>query len=93
MIPLQDRRHLVELIGQAHRDGASLYKACETAGITLRTLQRWTIADGSIRCDARPQAQRPRPSHALSQAERAAEAKAKAAQEAHAKAVQAAAGR
>ena len=38
MIPLQDRRHLVELIGQAHRDGASLYKACETAGITLRTL-------------------------------------------------------
>ena len=31
MIPLQDRRHLVELIGQAHRDGASLYKACETA--------------------------------------------------------------
>ena len=71
MIPLQDRRHLVKLIGQAHRDGASLYKACETAGITLRTLQRWTIADGSIRCDARPQAQRPRPSHALSQAERA----------------------
>lgn len=71
MIPLQDRRHLLELIRQAHHDGASLYKACEIAGITLRTLQRWQMADGSIRADARPQAQRPTPSHALSQAERA----------------------
>ena len=44
MIPLEDRRKLVDMIKEAHDDGASLYKACKTAGITVRTLQRWQTA-------------------------------------------------
>jgi len=45
--------------------------ACEIAGIDLHTLQRWRAADGLIRGDGRPQAVRPLPGHALSEAERA----------------------
>ena len=71
MIGLEDRRHLTEMIQAAHDDGASLYKACKTAGITVRTLQRWQTAEGDIKADARPEAVRPTPSHALSEAERA----------------------
>ena len=41
MIGLEDRRQLVDMIQEAHGNGASLYKACQTAGITVRTLQRW----------------------------------------------------
>ena len=40
MIPLEDRCKLVDMVKEAHDDGASLYKACQTAGITVRTLQR-----------------------------------------------------
>ena len=71
MTTLEDRRNMAEMIGQAHDDGASLYKACQTAGIAVRTLQRWQTQDGAIKADARPQAVRPTPSHALSEAERA----------------------
>ena len=45
--------------------------ACETAGIELRTLQRWKAREGLTAGDGRPQAVRPMPSQALSQAERA----------------------
>lgn len=71
MIGLEDRRHMTDMIQEAHDNGASLYQACKTAGITVRTLQRWQTADGSIKADARPDAVRPTPSHALSEAERA----------------------
>ena len=71
MTTLEDRRNMAEMIEQAHDDGASLYKACQTAGITVRTLQRWQTEDGAIKADARPEAERPTPSHALSEAERA----------------------
>ena len=40
-------------------------------GIDLRTLQRWKAHDGLVAGDGRPQAVRPLPRHALSQAERA----------------------
>ena len=45
--------------------------ACEMAGIDLRTLQRWQASDGLVGSDRRPQALRPVPRYALSEAERA----------------------
>ena len=58
-----------------HQAGARLRLACQTAGIDARTLQRWKARCArTLECemtgDGRPQAVHPRPSHALSQAER-----------------------
>jgi putative transposase len=71
MISLEDRQALARDINVAHTAGARLKAACAIAGIDLRTLQRWQAAEGGIRADRRPQAVRPAPSHALSEAERA----------------------
>jgi transposase InsO family protein len=71
MIGLEDRQSLVRNITQAHCSGARLRLACETAGIDVRTLQRWKAGTGLVAGDARPQAVRPRPAHALTEAERA----------------------
>jgi putative transposase len=71
MIGLEDRQALARDIDAAHAAGARLRPACETAGIELRTLQRWKAQEGLTTGDGRPQAVRPTPSHALSQAERA----------------------
>ena len=45
--------------------------ACALAGIDAGTLRRWKAGDGLIQGDRRPDADRPIPSHALSEAERA----------------------
>lgn len=50
--------------------GARLRLACEVAGITVRTLQRWEAHDGLVVGDRRPGAERPTPAHALSIEER-----------------------
>ncbi len=71
MIGLEDRLALARDIHTAHSAGARLRLACETAGIDQRTLQRWKARQGVVMGDARPQAVRPPPSHALSAAERA----------------------
>ena len=71
MIGLEDRRVLARDIHSAHEAGARLRLACETAGIELRTLQRWTAHEGLVAGDGRPAAARPMPSHALSPHERA----------------------
>lgn len=71
MIGLEDRQALALDIDVAHAAGARLKPACETAGIEVRTLQRWKARDGLVRGDGRPQAARAIPSHALSEAERA----------------------
>ena len=70
MIGLGDRRILAQNIAVAHETGARLRPACETAGIDVRTLQRWKAADGLVRGDGRPGALRPMPARALSAAER-----------------------
>lgn len=72
MIGLEDRQALARDIEEAHSAGARLQPACEVAGITVRTLQRWKAQDGLATGDRRPQAVRPTPSHALTAAERAA---------------------
>lgn len=71
MIGLEDRRMVAQNISKAHTAGARLRLACESAGIDVRTLQRWQAHQGLTAGDGRPQAVRPMPSHALSQAERA----------------------
>ena len=71
MIGLEDRQSLSRDIDVAHSAGARLKLACEIAGIDVRTLQRWKAHEGLIAGDGRPQAVRPLPSHALSDAERA----------------------
>jgi putative transposase len=71
MIGLEDRRRLAQDIEAAHQAGARLRLACETAGIDVRTLQRWKAADGLVTGDGRPQAVRPVTANALSPTERA----------------------
>jgi len=61
MIGLEDRQALAQGIHTAHKTGARLALACETAGIDLRTLQRWKAAEGLVGGDGRPQAMRPTP--------------------------------
>ena len=46
MIGLEDRQAVARNIGVAHSAGARLRLACETAGIDLRTLQRWKAHQG-----------------------------------------------
>jgi putative transposase len=71
MTRLKDRRTLADHIAQACADGARLSPACALAGIDPRTLQRWKAGVGLVTGDCRPNADRPVPSHALSEAERA----------------------
>ena len=70
MIGLEDRQTMVRHIESAHAAGARLRPACEVAGITVRTLQRWKAEDGLIVGDRRPQAEHPTPTHALTEEER-----------------------
>lgn len=71
MIRLEDRQSIAQAVEQAHADGAGWKPACELAGITVRTLQRWKAGDGLVRGDRRPEAVRGIPAHALTEAERA----------------------
>lgn len=71
MIDLEDRRTLVRDIEVAHNAGARLQPACQTAGIAVRTLQRWKAHDGLLVGDKRPDAERALPRHALDEDERA----------------------
>jgi putative transposase len=71
MIGLEDRQAYAQDIHIAHETGARLRLACETAGLDVRTLQRWKAQGGLLTSDRRPSAARPVPRHTLSPAERA----------------------
>jgi transposase InsO family protein len=71
MTRLEDRQILMRDIAQARADGSRLAPACALAGLDPRTLQRWKTGDGLSNGDRRPDADRPAPSHALSEAEQA----------------------
>ena len=75
MIGLEDRQSLARDIDTARHAGARLRLACATAGIHVRTLQRWKTEEGLTRGDRRPDAVRPRPAHALTAEERKRPAK------------------
>ena len=72
MTRVEDRRNIACHIEQAQNDGASYQSACQLAGISLRTLQRWKAGAqvGVIQGDARPDALHPTPAHALTEDER-----------------------
>ncbi len=70
MISLEDRQSIARAVHEAHRGGARLRRACAEARVTVRTLQRWKGGCDLERGDRRPQAVRPVPAHALSEAER-----------------------
>jgi putative transposase len=69
MTPASDRRRLMDWIEEAVGSGARAWRACRELGMSVRTLQRWQRKGGGE--DRRPQAIRPMPAHALSEAERA----------------------
>ena len=71
MIGLEDRQEHARDIEAACKAGARLHEACEVAGITARTLQRWRAHKGLESGDGRPDAVRPVPIHALTEEERA----------------------
>ena len=69
MISVSDRMKAVELIKEADRSGARKFRACQELEISVRTYQRWTEY-GSVKADARPDADRPVPANKLSAKER-----------------------
>ena len=71
MIPLEDRQLLAEHIETAHAQGARLEQACEVAGISSRTLERWKSDKGLTVGGRRPDLKYPAPAHALTESERA----------------------
>jgi len=70
MISTPDRRRIITLINEAVAAGARLLKACDVLNLSMRTIQRWRLSDGTVREDARPTAWRPTPSNKLSDDER-----------------------
>lgn len=68
MTTASDRKHTLKLIEQARKDGARLKSACAELGIGTNTYRRWTQSSE----DQRPNAERPKPAHALSEAEKEA---------------------
>ena len=62
----------MELIDEAHRDGARLHMACRELGITVRTRQRWlrNREPHMVREDGRKGAKRRKPTNALSDDEK-----------------------
>lgn len=72
MINTPDRCEAVTLINEAVAAGARLFRACREMEINPRTFRRWQDESGNIIEDARPKAERPTPSNALSAEERAA---------------------
>lgn len=69
MIKHSDRITIVNLINEARCAGARLNPACEVAGISERTYQRWIGEKDTIKADARPCAKRPEPKNKLSKEE------------------------
>ena len=67
LIGESDRRHVLELIGEAMQKGCRKVKACEALGLSVRTLQRWE-REGSV---DRRKGSRAMPANRLSDVERA----------------------
>ena len=70
MIPLEQRRNILQWILEAVDSGARKSRACALIGLALRSLQRW-VRGGEVRADGRPQRVQ-QPSNRLSDGEREA---------------------
>lgn len=71
LVPLKLRQLIVDLIQEAHENGARLVPACEVAGISKRTYERWT-KDSKVNEDQRKHAKRRTPKNKLTCEEREA---------------------
>src|SRR5690554_7539702 len=69
MTSIPKRETIIQLIQQANTAGARLERACEEAGISLRTYRRW-YQNGKTLPDKRPEAVRPEPANKLTPQER-----------------------
>ncbi len=65
MTTYPERQKIVLWINQATDAGATKSKACYTLGISIRTIQRWVGAGGSVIADQRPSAIRTAPANKL----------------------------
>ena len=72
MISASDRSKGIELIDEAVKSGAKLFKACKELGITERTYYRWIKQLNTLGTieDLRPITQRPEPANKLTNQER-----------------------
>lgn len=70
MTPLLEREQVVAWIQEAVVTGARRWRACEEAGLSLRTLQRWVDGGEKVKVDARTTTTRPEPKNKLSALER-----------------------
>lgn len=70
MTPLLEREQVVTWIQEAVATGARRWRACEEAGLSLRTLQRWVDGEEKVKVDARTTSTRPEPKNKLSALER-----------------------
>ena len=71
MTALPDRKKILRMLDEALSSGARQSSACQTLGVTERTIQRWR-ADDTQQGDRRPIAGRPEPANKLTAAERQA---------------------
>ena len=69
MTPVAERKKIILWIKEASASGARLNKACDGAGISLRTYRRWQDDEGEVLGDQRPEAERPTPSNKLTPTE------------------------
>ena len=70
MISSHDRKNAGELIDAAHAAGVAKDKACKELQLSLRTYQRWTVKEGHIKADGRPDAAYREPANKLTVDER-----------------------
>jgi putative transposase len=70
LTPLLEREQVVTWIQEAVVAGARRWRACEEAGLSLRTLQRWVDGEEKVKVDARATNTRPEPKNKLSALER-----------------------
>ena len=68
---LPERQQLVERVNHAVASGARKAVACAEIGLSLRSLQRWTLSP-VMQADVRTTTLRPQPPNALSEQERCA---------------------
>lgn len=69
MINASDCRQAVELISEAVKEGAALYKACRELGISKRTYNCWKNTDNDY-IDKRTTCERPEPQNKMTQEEK-----------------------
>jgi transposase InsO family protein len=69
MTTLPERQKYVDWINEAVNNGASKTRACEVAGLSIRTFQRWH-QHGEVTQDQRPLVKRPDPKNKLAEEER-----------------------